>query len=244
VTTLLLLALLLPLLLTLMALRRSLRSRLIQTLPWAALPALLLAMLGSESFLVSLPYGLTGVLLGLDGLRRMFLVLAALLWLAAGGYAIRYLKDDPQAWRFAVFWLLTLGGNLGLILSFDVLTFYSFFALMTFAGYGLVVHTGSADAYRAGRIYLVMAVIGEGLLLAGLLSAVFVAGVNPALNGLPLAIAGSEQGVLITVLIFLGFGVKAGIPLLHIWLPLAHPVAPAPASAVLSGVMIKAGLLG
>jgi len=244
VTTLLLMTLLLPLLLPLMAIHQRLRPWLIRILPWAALPALLLAVLGAESMMLALPYGLTGVLLGLDGLRRMFLMLAALLWLAAGGYAIRYMKGDPRAWRFAVFWLLTLAGNLGLILSFDVLTFYSFFALMTFAGYGLVVHTGSGDARRAGRIYLIMAVIGEGLLLAGLLSAVFVAGANPELSGLPAAIGGSEQGVLITVLILLGFGVKAGIPLLHVWLPLAHPVAPTPASAVLSGVMIKAGLLG
>jgi hydrogenase-4 component B len=243
-TILLFLALSLPLLLSLMALHRRSRPRLIKTLPGAALPALLLAVLGGETFITYLPYGLTGVLLGLDGLRRMFLMLAALLWLAAGGYAILYLKSDARAWRFALFWLLTLAGNLGLIVSFDVVTFYSFFALMTFAGYGLVVHSGSAEAYRAGRMYLIMAVIGEGLLLAGLLSAVFVAGTNPILSGLPAAIASSEQSVLISVLILLGFGVKAGLPLLHIWLPLAHPVAPTPASAVLSGVMIKAGLLG
>lgn len=243
-TTLLLLALSFPLLLTSMALHRRWRSWLIQTLPWAALPALILAVLGAESFMVSLPYGLTGVLLGLDDLRRTFLMLAALLWLAAGGYAIRYLKDDSKAWRFALFWLLTLGGNLGLIVSFDVLTFYSFFALMTFAGYGLVVHTGSVEARQAGRIYLIMAVIGEGLLLAGLLWAVSAAGANPALGDLPAAIGASDQALFISVLILLGFGVKAGLPLLHIWLPLAHPVAPTPASAVLSGVMIKAGLLG
>lgn len=243
-TTLLLIALLLPLFLTPMALHRRLRPKLIKTLPWAVLPALLLALLAGESLMLPLPYGLTGALLGLDDLRRTFLILAALLWLAAGGYAITYLKDDPRAWRFAVFWLLTLAGNLGLILSFDVLSFYSFFALMTFAGYGLVVHTDSAEAHRAGRIYLIMAVLGEGLLLAGLLLAVSAAGANPALNGLPAAIATSEQSALITVLVLLGFGVKAGLPLLHIWLPLAHPVAPAPASAVLSGVMIKAGLLG
>lgn len=243
-TTLLLVALLLPLLLTPMALHRRSRPKLIKTLPWAVLPALFLALLGGESFMLPLPYGLTGALLGLDDLRRAFLMLAALLWLAAGGYAIAYLKDDPRAWRFAVFWLLTLAGNLGLIVSFDVLSFYSFFALMTFAGYGLVVHTDSAEAHRAGRIYLIMAVLGEAMLLAGLLLAVSAAGANPALNDIPAAIPGSDQTVLITVLILLGFGVKAGLPLLHIWLPLAHPVAPTPASAVLSGVMIKAGLLG
>ena len=57
-------------------------------------------------------------------------------------------------------------------------------------------------------------------------------------------IAASRPDTLSLILILLGFGIKAGALPLHVWLPLAHPVAPVPASAVLSGVMIKAGLLG
>ena len=242
--SLIVLSITLPLLLALMALFESLRSGLIRSLPWAVLPALCLALLVNENLVISLPYGLTGVLLGIDETRRLFLLLATLLWGVAGVYAIGYLERDVKQWQFSLFWLLTLSGNLGLILSFDALSFYSFFALMTFAGYGLVVHTGSSEATYAGRIYLIMAMMGEGLLLVGLLAAVYVAGVNPALDQLPLAIANSSSPVLISMMILLGFGIKAGLPILHLWLPLAHPVAPVPASAVLSGVMIKAGLLG
>jgi hydrogenase-4 component B len=133
-----------------------------------------------------------------------------------------------------------------LILALDVVSFYAGFALMTFAAYGLVIHTGKPEARRAGRVYLAMAVLGEGLILAGLLLAVVQAdvGIQPLLADLPAAVATSDQRDLLIALLWLGFGVKAGLPLLHLWLPLAHPVAPVPASAVLSGAMIKAGLLG
>jgi formate hydrogenlyase subunit 3/multisubunit Na+/H+ antiporter MnhD subunit len=85
-----------------------------------------------------------------------------------------------------------------------------------------------------------MAVLGEALLLSGLL--LRVAGSESL--ALPLEGNGGAHASLSTALIFLGFGVKAGVLGLHLWLPLAHPVAPTPASTVLSGVMIKAGLLG
>jgi formate hydrogenlyase subunit 3/multisubunit Na+/H+ antiporter MnhD subunit len=138
---------------------------------------------------------------------------------------------------------LAMGGNLGLTVAQDAVSFYTFFALMTFAAYPLVVHTQTKKARRAGRIYLFMAVCAEGLLIAGFMLAVsyspshYFADIGPALAGLPATHP-------IFWCFFAGFGVKAGLIFLHFWLPLAHPVAPTPASAVLSGAMIKAGLLG
>ena len=143
---------------------------------------------------------------------------------------------------FTAFFLATLSGNLGVCLAMDAASFYLTFAVMTFAAYGLVVHEGDAEARRAGRVYLIMAVLGEALLIAGLL---LLAGAAQT-HFLPemARAAAMEMPNLAYALLFLGFGVKAGVPLLHMWLPLAHPVAPTPASAVLSGAMIKAGLLG
>lgn len=114
---------------------------------------------------------------------------------------------------------------------------------MTFAAYGLVVHAGNRDAQLGARAYLILALFGEAMILAGLLWA---AGSAEALTlgGLREGIAAAERGSWMATLLWLGFGVKAGVVGLHVWLPLAHPVAPTPASAVLSGVMIKAGLLG
>jgi formate hydrogenlyase subunit 3/multisubunit Na+/H+ antiporter MnhD subunit len=212
------------------------------SLPLLPLPFLLLALWLEPGWNVELPWLLFGSVWGVDELRHTFLLLTALLWTAAGVFAAGYLKHQHLC-RFWLFWTLTLAGNLGLVIAQDVASFYSFFALMTFAGYGLVVHEGSKEANCAGRVYLAMAVAGEMAILTGLLMAVQQAD-SGLLADLPGAVAQADQRWLIMLMLLAGFGVKAGLPLLHFWLPLAHPVAPTPASAVLSGAMIKAGLLG
>ena len=214
--------------------------------PWAPLPALLLALFGEPGPVVQLDWLLLGSRFGLTDITRVFLLFTAVLWLGAGIYARGYLRGDRRRPRFELLWLLTLTGNLTLILALDVVSFYAGFALMTFAAYGLVVHNGTPEARRAGRVYLAMAVVGEGLILLGLiLAAHTVSGTEwPLLADLPGAVATSAQRDLLIALLLLGFGIKTGLPLLHVWLPLAHPVAPVPASAVLSGAMIKAGVLG
>jgi hydrogenase-4 component B len=243
-TSLLLAALLLPLGLAALWSITGLRSAVGRLTPWAPLPALALSFVGPGGA-VQLDWLLLGTGLGLTEITRVFLLLTAALWLGAGIHARGYLEHDPDRPRFELLWLLTLTGNLLLILALDVVGFYAGFALMTFAAYGLVVHTGKPRARRAGRVYLVMAVLGEGMILAGILLAVGepAAAVLPLLADLPAVVAQSARRDLLIALLFFGFGVKAGLPLLHLWLPLAHPVAPVPASAVLSGAMIKAGLL-
>jgi formate hydrogenlyase subunit 3/multisubunit Na+/H+ antiporter MnhD subunit len=220
----------------------------------AALPALLLALLAPAGEL-TLEWWLLGGEWALEGHRRPLLAFAALLWGLAGLYARDYQTgdqahfdagDDPagrRLRRFALLWPLTLAGNLLLIVAEDIASFYLGFAVMTFCAYGLVVHAGSREARTGGLAYLVMAMLGEGLILAGLLWAAGSAGTT-TLSGLRQGIAVAESGAWMGLVLWLGFGVKAGVIGLHLWLPLAHPVAPTPASAVLSGVMIKAGLLG
>lgn len=237
--TLIVASLALPLLLALLvALPRS-RALGWKLAPWAPLPALLLAAVAVQGWAIDLPGVLVGVHLGLDATGRLFLFFTALVWLLAGLFGRGWLADDARSSRFWAFFLATQAGNLGVCLALDAVSFYVFFALMSFAAYGLVVHKGSDDALRAGRVYLAMAVLGEMLLVAGLLLAVGTAGTHhfAALAATPMSNAAAA-------LLIAGFGVKLGLPLLHVWLPLAHPVAPVPASAVLSGVMLKAGLLG
>jgi hydrogenase-4 component B len=211
--------------------------------PWAALPGVVTALALEPGETLTLDWLLLGVTLGLDETGRVFLLFSSILWLLAGLYARAYLATDARRRRFSGFFLLTMAGNLALPLALDLVTFYLAFALMTFAAFGLIVHQGSPEAHRAGRFYLVLAVVGEGLLLAGLLFSAAAAG-SLALEAMPAAVAASSWRGLIVTLVLMGFGVKAGVWLLHVWLPLAHPVAPTPASAVLSGAMIKAGLLG
>ncbi len=211
--------------------------------PWAAVPALVLSLLPGRIEPAMLDWLLLGGRLGLDLTGQVFLFFTALLWTLSGVYARAYLAHDPARQRFAVFWLLTLSGNLGLTVAQDLGTFYLSFAVMTLAAYALVVHEGGAAALRAGRVYIVMAMLAEAMLLVGfLLAAHSAAGLE--LGEIATGVAASPRRNLVLALLLAGFGVKAGALPLHVWLPLAHPVAPTPASAVLSGSMIKAGLLG
>ena len=216
--------------------------------PLAAVPALLASLLtiadaGFMSAEAAWPLLLTGIQLGLDQVSRIFLLLTAVLWALAMLYARAYLAGDPNRHRFFFFFLTSLSGNIGLVLARDAVSFYLFFALMSLAAYGVIVHAGSAPARRAGKVYIIMALLGEALLICALLLATAAAG-GTDLRQIPAAVAASPLRNLIIALVLAGFGVKAGAAPLHLWLPLAHPVAPTPASAVLSGAMIKAGLLG
>ncbi len=220
----------------------------------APLPALGMALVLDEGAL-ALDWWLLGGHWVLEGARGQLLIVTALLWLLAGAYARGYMAGEQaravagdraatsRLTRFALLWPLTLSGNLLLLVAEDIASFYLGFAVMTFAAYGLVVNSATRDAHTGGRAYLVMAVLGEGLILAGLLWGAGSAETT-TLGGLREGMLEATGGAWIGLLLWLGFGVKAGVIGLHIWLPLAHPVAPTPASAVLSGAMIKAGLVG
>ena len=219
----------------------------------AAWPALLLAYVGEAHW--TLDVWMLGGEWELNSLSRPWLAFTALLWSLAAVHAKGYFaKEQAQAQagdqaaqrrllRLALFWPLTLLGNVLLIIAQDIASFYSGFAVMTFAAYALVVHTGTEQARLGAKAYLILAVVGEGLILGGFL---WSAGADDTLTlqGVRESIVSAEHGAWMAALLCLGFGVKAGVIGLHVWLPLAHPAAPAPASAVLSGVMIKAGLLG
>jgi len=234
-------AVLLPLLCALAGSLPGLRRVLQPLLPWTALPALAAVLLLPDGASAGFPWVLLHAKLGLDATGRLFLLFTSLLWLLSGVFGTGYLTADPRRARFFFFYGLAMSGNLGVIVAQDVVSFYVFFALMSFSAYGLVVHTGEPDAVRAGRVYLVLVVVGEVLVFAGL--AVLAASCGSVdLVPLKQGAGGAPNGA--SVLLWLGFGIKAGALPLHVWLPLAHPAAPTPASAVLSGAMIKAGLLG
>lgn len=181
-----------------------------------------------------------------DTVGRPWLLFTALLWGTAGIYGVRAHRGQRHEHRFWLFWLLALCGNGLLVIARDGVSFYTGFTVMSLSAYGLVMHSGTPDARRASRLYLQLALLGEMLLLAGLLMRAHAAGLAA---GNPLALDFEYwqsipiQPVELTLLV-LGLGIKAGFWPLHIWLPQAHPAAPAAASAVLSGAMIKAGILG
>jgi len=216
--------------------------RLLPILPWAPFPALAIALFGASGIEAPLPSLLLHVRLILDEPGRVFLLVTALLWSLAGAYAWAYLRE-PRAAAFSRWWLVTLTGNLLILVAGDVVSFYAGFSLMSLAAFGLIIHERTAEAVRAARIYLILAVFGETCLLLGIMVAATAAD--------SLSIAAVRDGLshgpnrdLAIGLLIVGFGLKAGLMPLHAWLPLAHPAAPTPASAVLSGAMVKAGIFG
>jgi formate hydrogenlyase subunit 3/multisubunit Na+/H+ antiporter MnhD subunit len=219
------------------------RPAVARLLPTLALPALALAFSGESALELSAPGVFTSMRLGVDATGQPFLLLTALLWTVCGFHAVAYMREDPRRLGFAGLMTATGTGNIGLVIAQDTLSFYLFFALMTFAGYGLVIHARTTAALRAGRVYITMAILGEALILAGLFHLIGFAG-DASFQQVPAAYAAMPAPAVAAVLLLAGFGVKAGLLPLHLWLPLAHPVAPTPASALLSGAMIKAGLLG
>lgn len=245
----LLLLSILPLLLALGLMLKPLQRIMLPLAPLAALPAFVLSVILSPGIKLELPWLLFGSYLGFDETARVFLFFTSLLWLVAGIYSTAYFSKKPHKTRFFIYFLLAMTGNFGLILAQNLTLFYTFFAIMSFSAYGLVVHDRTPEALRAGRVYILLVVAGEILLFAGFILAAMatMAAMAPGsieFEYVRVAVATAEYKNLIIALVLLGFGVKAGVIGLHVWLPLAHPVAPTPASAVLSGAMIAAGLLG
>lgn len=189
-----------------------------------------------------LPFVLLGTELGLTETTRVFLLFTAGLWLLSGLFASWSLEPGPTKARYFGFHFLTLSGNLGLVLALNVVSFYTFFTVMAFAAYGLVIHHERERDWRAGRVYLVMTLVGEVCILATIFLLLPGQGAL-RLEDVSRLVADSPYRPALMVLIWVGFGTKAGALPVHFWLPLAHSTAPAPGSAVLSGSMIKAGLL-
>jgi formate hydrogenlyase subunit 3/multisubunit Na+/H+ antiporter MnhD subunit len=181
----------------------------------------------------------------LDRPGAMLLGASALLWAVAGFSAPSLLGDRPGKGGFAAWWLLTLSGSMGVFIAADLVTFYLFFTIVSLAAYGLVVHEGSAQAMTAGKVYFSASLLGEVFLLFGfvLLAAAAPQGSLMIGDVVPSIVDSPWRDATIACLI-LGFGLKMGLVPMHVWLPIAHPAAPAPASAVLSGAIIKAGVIG
>ena len=177
-----------------------------------------------------------------------FFAAETLLWAAVFCFCPAYLKKKENKGRFYLFFFLVYGCMQGLNFAGNMFTFYLFYELMTLLSLPLVLHEQTKEAVMAGLKYLFYSVFGACMVLFGLFalfsctgSLTFVGG------GIVGMLSGSENEVLLLWAAFcmiLGFSVKAGMFPFHGWLPTAHSIAPAPASAVLSAGIVKAGVLG
>jgi formate hydrogenlyase subunit 3/multisubunit Na+/H+ antiporter MnhD subunit len=186
-----------------------------------------------------------GINFRVDAIGLLIALVTAFVWLLSCIYATSYMSVEHAQNRFFFFILLTLAANLGILLTKDFFSLFLFFELMAIFSYVLVVHEETKEAMEAGYLYLFMCIIAGLTLLGGIVLMYIFTGTTEIapLSHLLKEIPTSLRYLMATLMI-IGFGIKAGVFFLHIWLPEAHPIAPTPASALLSGLMIKAGAYG
>ena len=181
-----------------------------------------------------------------EGFQLIYALITAFMWLGAALLSPEYFDHHGKVSRYYFFFLVTLGATLGVFCSADLITTFVFFEIMSFTSYTWVVQEQNKDAMAAGKTYLTIAVLGGMVCLMGLFLLHDITG-TLMISELAEALHGAEKSVKLYAAAFcmlVGFGAKAGLFPLHIWLPKAHPVAPAPASALLSGVLTKTGVFG
>lgn len=177
-----------------------------------------------------------GIWLRADGFRWLYGTIAAFMWMMTTLFSMEYFAHHGNRGRYCLFSLLTCGAAMGVFLSDSLFTLFLFFEIMGLTSFVMVIQEETEAAGRAARTYLAIAVIGGLCALFGIFMIAAGTGTlsmdsleqfrNMTGGTWPLYLAG---GLLLT-----GFGAKAGMYPLHVWLPNAHPAAPAPASALLS----------
>ncbi|HEX3011730.1 MAG TPA: proton-conducting transporter membrane subunit, partial [Syntrophomonadaceae bacterium] len=181
----------------------------------------------------------------IDGLSKLFALIISAIMCLASLYSIGYFKNDGKNNRYFFFWLLTLGSLIGVATSTQFGNFYVFWELMTWASYLLIVHEPSEKALKAGFKYFMMCLSGAYVMQFGILLLQKNAGTLDMVT-VSSKLALMPPGLLIAIIaaFVIGTGVKAGLVPMHSWLPEAHPAAPSPVSAVLSGILTKIGIYG
>ena len=188
-----------------------------------------------------------GLTFGNDGFRSVYSILTSFLWAACTLFSREYFAHEPEHLnRFWFFMLVTLGAVQGVMLSQDFMTAFIFFEILSFTSFTWVIHEETEEAIHAGVTYLFIAVIGGLSLFLGLAFLQHETG-TLVFESLREAASGAGNPALVLAAgfcILAGFGAKAGMFPLHVWLPKAHPAAPSPASALLSGILTKVGVYG
>ena len=180
----------------------------------------------------------------MDGLDFFLAAIASFLWLITTIYSPGYLGKHPHARsRYYSFLLMALGGCIGVFSTGNLLGLFIFFEFMAITTYVLIAHEEDVYAMFAANKYLYLTIAAGLAVFFGMIIVYFDAG-TVSFSDTKIVSEVSGYAFIAFLAFLLGFGIKAGMFPVHVWLPDAHPAAPAPASALLSGVMIKTGAYG
>lgn len=180
-----------------------------------------------------------GIALRADALSVSLLLLVATVALAAGIYATGYFTQGEQRERFWPLWLLLISALHALLLSADLFNLYVTLELLGLSAVALASLGAARDAVRAAMRYLVVGLLGSLLFLAGVVL-IYARYGTLDLIALDAAIAAEPAAWVALVLMSSGLLIKCALFPLHFWLPQAHASAPAPVSAALSALVVKA----
>lgn len=182
-----------------------------------------------------------GIALVLDGLTVFMLVTVNLMAFFIAIYSINYMERFTSKWKFYTLFLLMVAGMNGVVITGDMFNLFVFLEIASVASYALVAFGTERHELEAAFKYAVMSIVGSLFILLGI---VFLYSYTSTLNMADMANVLAQKGMsnivtMVSVLFIMGFGLKAALVPFHAWLPDAHPSAPAPISAMLSGVLIK-----
>ncbi|MHC4738806.1 MAG: complex I subunit 5 family protein [Planctomycetota bacterium] len=183
-----------------------------------------------------------GINLVLDGLSCLLLLAISVVSCAAMLFSVRYMERYTAKSKYLSLFMLMVAGMNGVVLSGDIFNLFVFLEIASLASYALVGFGCEHEELEASFKYMVLGSIGSLFVLFGV---ALVYGNTGSLNMAYIAQTISRTGITAGLgfalgLFVAGFGLKAALVPFHAWLPDAHPSAPAPISAMLSGVLIKA----
>lgn len=183
----------------------------------------------------------------LDGFRFIYGIITIFMWLGTTIFSVEYFKSYRNRNRYYLFMLITLGATLGVLFSVDFITTFIMFEIMSFASYVMVIHDEKVKSIKSADTYIAVSLIGGMVMLVGIMLIKHHLGTTHFLEISQVMVDfDGDIGPIYAaaILMMVGFGSKAGMFPIHIWLPNAHPSAPAPASALLSGILTKTGIFG
>ena len=177
----------------------------------------------------------------LDNLSCFMLIVVSLIALISSFYAIQYVNHFTGKWNFFSLFMLMLAGMNGVIITGDFFNLYVFMEIALISAYSLVAFGTEAEELEASFKYATMGAITSTMILFGIgILYSFTSTLNMVDVGLHFRTAGLPKLIFLVYGLFIaGFGLKTALVPFHAWLPDAHPSAPAPISAMLSGVLIK-----